>query len=390
MPGLQSFEREATRIRREQLRLSRALDAREAEFFAKEHVTGFGIGRKNNKPVVRFFVDRKVALSKLSAKNRIPRRLVFGKQTISTDVVAIGSTPSLFTTTIGDPTQNDVNYHVDGVGTWDMGTMITVFIPGTLMAGAMPIGSGTSGCLVKQRGGSGGPWMMSCEHVLFKDQFDVAQHNQDRVPGVGQPLHNFVGGVREISRSIAYADAGLVECEDASNVILNIGAPKEQQTAAIYDGIYVQKSGATTGVTWGQVTAALVRHKINNPMFAPSSPLSSFIGRNLFFITNSCTQNPANPGVIAPGALNKFAAAGDSGSLIVLGKTDSPGTFNTPGEGLQKKYDSSKAADQASIVAKYDKAALGLLIAGNPKMAIGQEIDYALNQAFTVQLDLVL
>jgi hypothetical protein len=383
--GTLDFELTAARQKEELAAVSKAIDHRESEFLGKRHVIGFGLSVLADKPVVRFYVDKKVRLSRLSTKDRIPRWLVVQGRRIKTQVMAIGKTPRLTSTTLGDPTDNDKNYHVDGAGTWRMGTKISVFVGGGVTSQSLPVGSGTSGCLVKQTQGGGGPWMMSCAHVLFQDQADVAQQEEDRDRTVSPTkLHNFVGGVLTLSTD-KFVDAGLVECEGASKEILNIsGAPKSPQTDCIYPGVYVQKSGATTGVTWSKIGDVMLRMKFENELFPASSTLRHQTLRGVFQIDNSCPQQPPNPGAVTvAGAVGKFGWSGDSGSLIVVGKTDAPGTFNNPGEGLQKAYDRATPAHQAEIVAEFDKAALGLLVGADETLAYGQDIELAL-KAFTL------
>ena len=381
MAGLDDFEREARRIRKEQTDLRDALRPRQEEFLAKKHVVGYGIGRVNNKPVVRFFVERKVSQKRLLSKDRLPRWVIIKKRRVPTEVVAVGRVQLLAATPIGDPAENDRDYRKNGQGTWKMGTKISVRLD--LGGGNFAVLGGTSGCLVREKGGGNGPWMLSCAHVLGLKGSEVAQHTEFKDPS-GTPLNNYVGDVTEIAKE-RYWDAGLVECSGASNEIINIGAPKALHDEAVYDGIYVQKSGATTGVTWGQVTEVLAVLRIDRGQ--PSERTFE----DCFAITNRCDQKPIlNPQTVSVAALNKFAWKGDSGALVVFGKSDSQGAFGKPGEGLQKRYDRADANEKAKIIDKYDKAALGLLIAASNTAAYGQELQTILRSEFSSRLEIVV
>jgi hypothetical protein len=108
--------------------------------------------------------------------------------------------------------------------------------------------------------------------------------------------------------------------------------------------------------------------------------------QNLFAIPNECIDDPPlsrkklgmptkdHKHVKLPENRDKFAASGDSGSLIVVGK---PGKHDYGESGLQRIYDNASAQQKRMIDEKYEKATLGLLVAADEKYAYGQRISVA-------------
>jgi hypothetical protein len=373
------FERLWAQLVAREGRVAAALAKRESEFLKKKYVIGYGVGKKNGKLVATFCVSRKVPRSRLLPKDRLPRSIRVGRKSVPTDVIAVK--PSL--ANIGDPTDNLHSYRVNGKGTWKMGTAINTFNPPDWAASLPQLGvSGTSGALVKNPVAPGAQpdptrYLLSCAHVLIIEKMDVVQYEQDREKPPGK-LNNFVGAVTK-AMDINVVDAGKAEADGADKEVLNIGVPRGPQTPVT--GLLVQKSGRTTGVTYGKISNTGITLKWKDPATAKDQTRT-----NIFFIENACKQDPAAPGKLKAGVpADRFGWDGDSGSLIMVGKPGEAGKYGDAE--VQKKYDKANDTEQSKIRETWDRAALGLLIgksepdAQNPnvaKLVLGQDIQLAL------------
>lgn len=184
--------------------------------------------------------------------------------------------------------------------------------------------SGTLGSLVQD--GNGALYILSNNHVL-------ADSNQGQIgDGINQPgmvdqqcgqsgvlanLSSFVSlkfknkgkvPLNQVDAAIALAQPGAVQTDGS---ILGIG-PVSANTVAPYVGQAVQKSGRTTGLTVGQITAVDVTVDVgySKTCGGASNEVARFV----------------NQISISPGS---FSAAGDSGSLIVESGATDP-TDNLP------------------------------------------------------------
>jgi hypothetical protein len=137
--------------------------------------------------------------------------MTLGGRKFPTDVVHVGK-PRLLA--IGDPSENQISYSIDGAGQWDMGTQIYSYTECKPNQNPYPKLIGTSGALVLRTRRA--PLMLSCTHCFPEVRWDIAQAWDDRVPNCTgkKKLKNFVGGVVRIIDP-AVADAGVVECSRA-------------------------------------------------------------------------------------------------------------------------------------------------------------------------------
>jgi hypothetical protein len=375
------------KVRRER-ELAKELNRRAHTFFRKKHVVGFGVGSKHGQFAAIFYITRKVANARLAAKDRLPRSVRVGNKRIPTDVVAVGRTTECAGPPIGDSNENRKSYHVELAGDWKMGTQIRSFMPEPGGGGGSLLYTGTSGARVirvDKKGKPTGepPLVLSCAHVLFYNKCEVAQAEKDRDPQPRPPGkdHNYVGDVLEVA-DMSTADAGVFECSGALREIMHIGEPKEPVTPTV--GLYVQKSGRTTGLTWGKIAGTNITKKLDKKE-AYDGKDHTYTG--MFQIENKCIQDPAGPGKLPPGENvppNLFGWLGDSGSLIVAGKPNAPGEFGDPVQ--QKKYNDADDVEKGKIRQTYERAALGLFCLKDTTHISGQEIALAL-KALNIKLD---
>ena len=362
-PGADRFFRKYRAMVRENQLIAAALKKRWPRDSQRAHVAGYGVGLKNDRPAAVFLVRKKVPAAKLAKADVLPAFITVGGRKVPTRVTATGRN-TLYATPIGHNEQNIESYHTAGQGDWKMGTQITPYLPHM----STPYPDGTAGARVHTAGKRDEHWLLSCGHVLQKAGFDIAQAEKNRKDVVKTPadLNHYVGSVSRVA-PFSSADAGIVECAGAQVELLNIGKPAAMQFPL--PGMWVQKSGRTTGVTYSRITEVSVQSPKTK---YPDNKLYGLAG--CFRVKNSCTWDAnvkVNPG--APRDL--FGWKGDSGSLIVAGKPDSPGVFGVPR--LQDEYDRGSAADRRKIRDKWERAALGLLISGDDTSTYGQEISWA-------------
>jgi|SRR5580693_26832 hypothetical protein len=382
----EQFAKNWTRAARRDRTLGRELARRANAFYKKKNVVGFGIGTKMNRECVIFFVTRKEARYKLNPKDRLPRWIAVGKRRVITDVIGVGK--SRLTVSIGDASDNQKSYHAAGTGSWKMGTEIRCFTQcqASPARDPQPVSVGTSGALVKSAASpSDPPLMLSCGHVLLKPAVDVAQAKEDRVPPCqgAANLKNFIGGVKDLAQ-IATADAGIVECADGLSEIILIGKYKLPQEPL--EGLNVQKSGRTTGLTHSKITIKECERKLTLP-----PPLNKLFGvdeviyKGLFAVDVVCKDSPALPAnqTLKPKeAVDKFSWEGDSGSLIVAGGGEA---HHWGDKDLDDTYEKADAAGKKTIDDKWQNAALGLQVLQDDKYSYGQRISLAL-KALSVEL----
>lgn len=363
------FDKLYRELLQQQSHVVRALKIHAKSYLRKKHVVGFGAGRRFGEFVPVFFVDKKVPERILAPKDRLPRWVKVGRKNLRTDVIAVGA-PADFTEPVGDPTDNRKSYRVNGNGDWQMGTKIQIFAN----HGIDVKGSGTSGARVRSIANPGEPPLaISCAHVLKVPGWDVAQADENRK--IPKPLNNFVGGVKKVLDG--KIDAGSFECAGALQEVLHVGKPKPPQKPLA--GMYVQKSGAATGLTYGKILAVGQKKAKVQGKWAEQD--------GVFLVENSCPQNPRDPSKLPAGVPDgRFAWHGDSGSLILLGKPGNPALFGETSLGLQHEYDIGSAAEKQKIVDEKYGAALGLLIAGSDDTVYGQDIELVLG-ALKVRLD---
>lgn len=345
--------------------MARSLAASSHIYLKLRHVTATAVGRRGADVVAVFYVDERVPQSKLPKRERIPPWILVNRRKIATDVVEAGR-PQFWAAAIGDPASNQKSYRNNGAGNWEMGTRIQIF------GGGSSFGSGTSGARVKKKGTSD-LRMLSCSHVLSTAGADVAQWEKNRSSAT--VLNNHAGQVTQVLDLKDGVDAGIAECAGNQREILGIGLPRGPQPPTV--GMFVQKSGASTGLTWGKIetTGGTAEARV-----AGGKPMNG-----IFAIPNKCTQQPAGAKLEAGVPKNSFGWKGDSGALVVVGKANESEAF---GEfDLQGTYNSASDDEKKKIRDKWMHAALGLLIGGDEKNAYAQEIQLGLD-GLAIELDL--
>ncbi len=228
--------------------ISQALRQHEKSLFEKSHVVGIGVGEKIQGGVPRGFlslkvyVEKKIIRSQLAKEDCIPQKL----SGVETDVEEVGKIVAQSNTGRYRPTLGGVSI------------------------GHYKITAGTFGCLVKDKKNQA-VFILSNNHVLAN-----SNHAQKKDP-ILQP-GNYDGG-KEPEDIIAYlerwieiqfgvegnlVDAALAKPQSKSQVkpeILQIGIPSGVGKAEL--GMFVQKSGRTTGYTTGKIKDVSATVKVN-------------------------------------------------------------------------------------------------------------------------------
>jgi hypothetical protein len=224
----------------------------ETRIFRQRNVVGVGIakkvvgGRQTNEPCIVVFVERKLPKSELERKDLIPNRI----ETMKTDVVETGRIVALQSRT---------------------GRVRPA--PGGVSIGHFRITAGTLGVVVRR---SGVRVILSNNHVLANSNdgrrgdaiLQPGSYDGGTAPDQIATLEDFVrivfdgfldrllglfGIVRPARNVVDAAVAKPLRDTDVSNDILEIG-PVSGTTSATLD-MPVRKSGRTTGLTQGRVTA---------------------------------------------------------------------------------------------------------------------------------------
>jgi hypothetical protein len=350
-----AFDKIYRRIIRAQETIIAALRKRRRHWYAIDGVSGYGVGGAYPNLTAAFSLDGDNAAVRTGrAQRRLPKVIRVGKRRVPVEVMTVRN-PRLMLADIGDPTENRKDYRVNGSGDWQMGTALQVFPAG---GGTSQVG--TAGCLVVQRLKGTGPkaqYVMTVRHLTMASGNDVAQWEKDRDPPPAGKLNNFVSTTGPISGN-PKIDAGLIqEPSGADKTILKIGPPKVPQKVAA--GMYVKKSGAATGLTYGTVLNVFAEQTFN--AYGPGGVVTGqFVLNGMMPIRNACDQQPAKTGVLPSGVPNNmFAWQGDSGALVVLGLPVT-GVFGNPE--IDNRLATSQGADRQAIVEKYDGAAVGMLV----------------------------
>lgn len=261
----------------------------EKRLLKKRNVLGVGIARKvvrghrTDEPCVVVFVERKLPKEQLRRKDLVPDRL----ETMKTDVVETGRIVALQPRT----------------GRWRPA-------PGGVSIGHYQITAGTLGAVVHR---SGNRVILSNNHVLANSNsartgdaiLQPGAHDggttndriatlEDFVPIVFDGFWDFILSLFGISRPIRnVVDAAVARpLSDGavSDEILEIGTVSGTAVAAL--GMQVKKSGRTTGLTTGEVTALSATVRV------------SYGGLRVARFRDQIVAGPMSQG-------------GDSGSLVV-------------------------------------------------------------------------
>lgn len=342
----------------DEAKIARALRKLNASLCKKRHFIGYAVGRKTRGGrrlpglAAILFVSKKVPDRLLKPKDRLPTHVQVGSITVPTDVVQLAPLEL-----VGNPAANQAK-----VRPLQGGVSISI-CPNR--DDDCP-GMGTGGALVVDS--QGGHYLLSAAHVMHPIASDVIQpdslhgghnHTKKQVGMMGgkavykySPPRDNVGGVVAIAP--AGIDAAMAEIIQAVATEIGLGAP--QAPAAAVVGTPVQKSGARTGITEGEVAAThlnlqnqaqkivcrdMVKMKV--PGWKANTPMNGLF-------------------LVSPGT---FGDAGDSGSLIMAGASTKAGTQALKNLGVPQN------------------AALGLLIANVPTsvglLLVGQDITLGLN-----------
>jgi hypothetical protein len=234
----------------------------EARLLRRKNVVGVGIarkvvgGRQTNEPCVVVFVERKVPKSGLSRKDVIPDRI----EAMKTDVIETGRIVALQART-------------DRIMALQSRTGRVRPAPGGVSIGHVRITAGTLGAVVRR---SGTRVILSNNHVLANSNdanrgdaiLQPGSHDggtaNDRIATLEEfvPIHfdgfwewllalfGLVGPARNV---VDAAVAKPLRDSDVSDEILEIGPVSGTASAAI--DMAIRKSGRTTGLTQGRVTA---------------------------------------------------------------------------------------------------------------------------------------
>lgn len=158
-------------------------------------------------------------------------------------------------------------------------------------------------------------------------------------------LHEHIGAVARLSRTY---DAGLVEVIASIPDIVAIGAPRPPLVPIV--SLNVQKSGATTGLTFSTVAYTNALIFAFHQLAVGGQP---WPGTDLFFVYNSTA-----------GIFPLFAWFGDSGSLVVAGWPLNMLNFGTRVNALLKRLNPVVATALRFLLAR---SALGLVLGGVPR-----------------------
>lgn len=245
-------------------------------------------GRQTGVLAVKFLVRAKYHESHISKKHVLPKSI----NGLPTDVEEVG----LFRAFLGAG--------APAVAAVNPRTKIRPAQPGCSIGFADPKGqfvmAGTFGALVQDAGGS---YILSNNHVLADEGqlptgspifqpglLDGGNQDTDQIA----QLTKFVALQPNVSNQVDCAIAAVLNSNDVSNAILQIGPPRGVSSAQI--DMTVQKFGRTTGYTAGRVTSidtdVTVQYETGNFTFGGQIIVVGLDGQ-------------------------AFSGAGDSGSLIV-------------------------------------------------------------------------
>ena len=167
--------------------------------------------------------------------------------------------------------------------------------------------SGTLGSLVQDSGGN--KYILSNNHVLARSNSaaigeDISQpglvDNGCRVPTIVADLSAYPSLSSNVDSAIAALRPGTM---DANGTILDVGTISNQPLAA-FVGLQVQKSGRTTGLTFGTVSS------VNTNVMVNYQPTCGMGKKFKASFRNQAVVNSST-----------FSAGGDSGSLILSQST---------------------------------------------------------------------
>jgi hypothetical protein len=362
---------------KQERQLSKALKRIGPDWLQKANVVAYGIGDKVTKKkstdrlAAIAFVEKKVAAGKLSRRDRIPKTLLVGRKRIPTDVQRLRRVEAT-----GDPTAN----REDSRNKMEMGHSISSLPHDTDGAAS----TGTSGAVVTDPHQPGSQFMLSAGHVLLATGNDIIQRGkldggQNYVPppppgSTGPP--NPLDRVGNVTKMVAGVDAGIAECMPMSPTIVGLGAPTGRTRPK--RNLPVQKSGRTTGVTSGRITATDV-------VFSGGTLAPAYAGFPQVISGSPTTPVPADAKMgtlfIVDGA---FLMPGDSGSLIVAG--DLPALIDYFTRLVERTGTKHSKADIDALANRFLMKAVGLgILADVGTNGIGVHIDTVLT-ALSVEL----
>ena len=221
-------------------KIAKVLKRHQGRLLKKAHVVGVGIGEKvtdgtrTGRLSLKVYVEKKIAKDRLAARDLVPPRIA----EVATDVEEVGTLrPQVASRRRARPAK------------------------GGASIGHYRITAGTLGCLVKDKK-TGRTLILSNNHVL-------ANSNQARrgdailQPGAadgGTVARDTIarlerwGTIRfgKTPNTVDGAVARPLDDHDVSPEIASIGLPAGTRQATV--GLLVQKTGRTTGHTWGEIT----------------------------------------------------------------------------------------------------------------------------------------
>jgi hypothetical protein len=359
---------------RQERAIARALAKLETTLQRKANVVGYGVGYKRTRgklnrsePVAVFFVTRKVARDKLAPKDRLPKWINVGSKRVATDVVRL---PRFRFTA-------DASANCKKMRPVEMGAQIGICVP----TKDDQLSWGTAGAMVNDKKTPiPNHFMLSAAHVMYGTGHDVIEpshesggHNPDFNQRKQSPpvVLELIGST--ILPAFGGIDAELAEVsQQTSPAIIGLGRP--QRPVAPTLGLPVQKSGAKTGVTMGEVGASSV---------AVFNSLTEWMWKRPY--AYEIFGNRGKPGSAMRGLFivtpKDFGDKGDSGALIIAGPDKALDNF------VDSKFSKLPDSTRHALAKSLSNRALGLLIGvGYAEGAVGQEIQLALD-ALKVQLD---
>lgn len=269
--------------------------------------------RRGKKPetVIRIYVE-KLPKGKISPKLRLPRTI----GGLPVDVMALGKLTSTETTGAQQLMNKGTDGHIEKYRPLKGGISV-VHAKG---------GAGTLGYFLRDNTNPPAPkkpqwYILSCAHVLdvagsLEETIQPSPNDEGQYPGdlVGKLTERVVN--HQIDAAIAKIDTGAVAAivdgdPPKTNKVVTEAMVRDQGIFSSHrSGILVQKSGRTTGCTWGWI----IDGNLRTGEFNNDGRMRSF--KDCLLIE---TMLPEAPGGYVG---EDFALKGDSGSLLVDSLTD--------------------------------------------------------------------